>query len=67
MTQHVTCRRVYVIEQVLIPVDATRRVVIEWLQGYRERGGQKRDENTVVPQARTKECARKDITETSTD
>lgn len=32
-----------------------------------ERGGQERDEKTVVPQARTKECGRKDITETSTD
>jgi len=54
----------------LIPDDATRRVVIKWLQGlqdYGEQGGQKRDEKAVVPQARTKECGRKDITETSTD
>jgi hypothetical protein len=36
----------------LIPDDATRRDVTEWLQGYSEQGGQERDENAVVPQAR---------------
>jgi hypothetical protein len=64
--RRVTCGRVRLIEQSLIPDDATRRVVTKWLQGY-GKGGQKRDEKAVVPQARTKECGRKDITETSTD
>ncbi len=68
MNRRVTCRRVRLIEQVDSGRrDSTRRD--QWLQGYGEQGGQKRDEKkkAVVPQARTKECGRKDITETSTD